>query len=464
MQSELTWLSTNERYQFYEPIGKAQEFIQIIGSGYCRVGIISAANGIGKTALVANVLANIVFDIKNKYFTGPLFKEWKYPKRARYITDPKLVEEIGPFHSEIQKWWPKNQYTAIKAGHNYYSQYKANDWVIDVMTYEQAVKEFEGATIPLIIFDEPPPQDIWNACIGRLRSGGMILVFMTPLTHAAWFFDQIAPRHTDSIVYATMEDACKVHGVNGHLEHANIQAMINEMPPDEIQARAYGKALYLSGVIYKQFDPKIHVLKEPRQAPANATIYQAVDPHSDKPFASIWGYPEPNGDFYIIDEWPNEDFYVMHNCQLTIQDYANIFRDKEQGMNVHKRIIDRHFADVRSAINKRTLREELRDDVGLDYYASYTAEQEIETGILRVRSYLQYDDQRPISSLNKPRLFINPHCRNVIKSFQRWARNPENGKVQETYKDYMDCVRYILMSNPEIELPIPRIEPKRMWG
>ena len=332
------------------------------------------------------------------------------------------------------------------------------------MTYEQAVKDFEGVTLGVGIFDEPPPEEIYHATMSRFRSGGFAMVPMTPLTQAAWFFDRVVPAHPRSIVYASIEDNCKQHGKRGNLEHDQIQKIISEMPPDEVDARAYGKALYLSGVIYKQFNHSVHVLKETRKVPSHAQIYQAVDPHSDKPFACVWGYPERNGDFYIVDEWPNYDFYRAKGCQLTIHDYARIFREKEHGMNIHKRIIDRHFADVSSAVNKRTLREELRDEVGLEFYPSYKAEQEIETGILKVRSYLAYNEDRPISSLNKPKLYINPHCMNTIKSFQRWARDPENGKVKEDYKDFMDAVRYLLMDDPKIDDPVPYFEPVKMWG
>jgi hypothetical protein len=454
----------NEKFRYYKPNRPGEEFLRIIGSGETNLAIFSAANGVGKTTLIANLLANLVWGSQSHYFDQPLFKSWPYPKRARWVTDPKLVEEIGPIQTAIKEYWPKGHYEAIKAGKSYYSQYTANDWILDIMSLDQDPSAYEGSTLGLVVFDEPPTREIFNACVSRLRLGGLILIVMTPLVHAAWVFDELAPRHSEHIVYATMEDACKEHGVNGHLEHKNIEKMIAEMPPDEVEARVYGKAMYLSGVIFKQFDKNVHVLKEPIKAESNATLYQSVDPHSDKPFACIWGFPDRQGNLYIVDEWPNTDFTQMHNCQLTIQDYAKIFKDKEGNVPVSKRIIDRHFADVRSAVNKKTLREELRDDVGLDYYPSYQASEEIETGILSVRSYLQYDTDKPLTNLNKPKLYINPHCFNTIKAFQRWARDARTGKVKDDHKDFMDCVRYLVMDNPEVSEPIPYTPAKKMWG
>lgn len=459
---EMEWRKANERITFFEPNGPQERLIKIIGEQKDIVGIFSAGNGTGKTTLAVNILGNAIWGSQNSFFDYPIFRNWPYPKRARFITDPKLVEEIGPFHSEIQKWWPKGKYEATKAGKNYFSQYKANDWVVDVMTYDQDISQFEGVTQGLILLDEPPPQPIWNASISRLRLGGMILVFMTPLTHAAYFFDSVVPRHPESIVYASMEENCKTHGIRGQLEHKQIEAMVAEMPADEVEARTQGKSMYLKGLIFKDFDRKVHVLKEPVTPPLNSTIYNVVDPAADKPFFAIWAWAHPNGDLYIIDEHPNEDFFKMHNCQWTREDYKRMYEAKEHGYDVI-RVIDRHFADAMTAANKKTLREEMAE-IGMNYERSYTASEEIDTGVMKVREYLKYDQTKPINSINRPKLYINPHCLNTIKGFERWSFDPKTGKYQEAYKDPMDVVRYLVMSNPSPVEPLPPYEPKRRYG
>ncbi len=458
----LEFRKERDRLAFYAPNGPISKVVKYVAEKR-PVVIGSMANGVGKTSSVANILGNLVFGPQSKYFDHETFKNWPYPKRVRYITTPKNVEEIGPFHSEISKWWPKGKWTAIKSGHNYYSQYSANGWVIDVMTYDQDVSQFEGPSLGLIITDEPPPKPLWSTFASRLRMGGIILVVMTPLTEAAWFFDEVVPRHQDSVVYGTMEDACIQHGINGHLDHENIQRMIAEMTPEEREARAEGKAMYLRGLIFKTYDENVHVLKENIRPPYGAPVWQVVDPHSDKPFASIWAFPDARGDLYIFDEWPNQDFYQMHNCHLDINDYKKIFMDKEAGLKIERRIIDRHFADTASASNKRTLRQELQM-IGLHYWPSYKAEEEVETGIIKVRERFAYDTSKPLSSLNQPKIYINPSCMNTRKSLARWARNAETGKVMDSYKDFVDCVRYLVMDNPKISQPLPPQEFKKRWG
>lgn len=468
LERELEWRQKNERFEFFQPNAKAEAFVSLVGNSPDYPLVFSAANGVSKTATVVNVMANLIWPGRNRWFDFERFKNWPFPKRIRYITDPELVKDSGPFRQEVLKWFPRNGWTSEKAGKQYYSQYHANGWFIDVLTTDQEVKQFEGGTFGLIVMDEPTPQPIYNACIGRLRLGGLLLVVMTPLTHAAWFYDQVVPKIPNQIIYADIEDACIQHGVRGHLDHDNIQKMIQNWPLEEVEARAHGKAMYLRGLIFKTFDPKVHVLKEPVKVPHGAQVYQAVDPHSDKPFACIWGMPDSRGDLYIIDEWPNEDFYKMHNCQLTVKDYARIFKDKEQTWDVKKRIIDRHFAETPSVVNRRTLREEFETETGLFFYPSYKGgsdkEGELDTGIIKVREYLAYDSSREYNELNRPKLFIDPRCQNLIKSLSNWARDPNTGKVQDAYKDFPDTLRYLLMEDPKIEMAVPYEEPRKIYG
>ena len=462
LESELEIRKENDRLPFFTPTGAQKKFIDLVGLPNSMVSIFSAANASGKTALIANLLGNIIFGSQNENFDFPIFKKWTYPKRIRFITDPKLTEEVGPFHSEVVKWWPKGRYEAIKAGKQYFSQYEANGFIVDVMSYDQDLRQFEGATLGAVIFDEPPPRSIWHASVARLRLGGLLMIFMTPLTSAAWVYDELVPNHQDHIVYAAMEDSCITHGINGYLEHDRIINMIKEMDIDEVEARAYGKAMYLKGLIFKQFDPKAHIASKPIDVPQGSVVMQVVDPHIDKPFAMIWGFYDTDGTFYQFAEWPDEDFTKMHGCNLGIQDYKRIINMKEQGWNVKKRIMDRHFCETRSLYTNRTLREDFAG-VSLIYEPSYTGKEEVDSGILKIRSFLNYNVQKPIDNLNRPKYIVSPTCKNTIKGFSRWSFDTKTGNPKDEYKDFMDCVRYALMAGKPNSYTPPEPEYKRMY-
>lgn len=464
LERELGWRIRNNRSEFYAPNQPVQDILRLIGTEKNKVYGLSAANGLGKTTALINTIGNICWGPQNKYFKYPIFENWPYEKRLRIVSDPSQLKESAPIPTEIKKWWPRGRYSEFKGGQHYVSEYRTDTgFIVEVLTYEQQRKEHEGNNCGAVFMNEPPPEHLWTPNMSRTRLGGFVSVWMTPLTSAGWFFEDVVPRHERFIVYGDVEQACKQHGVNGHLEHKEIVDMIAEYSEEEREARIGGKAMYLKGLIFKTFFPNVHVLKQDIRPPYGAPVWNVVDPHSDKPFYSIWAFPDARGDLYIFDEWPNQDFYKMHNCQLTIQDYKKIFGDKEAGLNVSKRIIDRHFADTASSVNKKTLRQELQA-IGLSYTPSYKAEQEIDTGIEKVRRYLAYDTTKPLSSINQPKLFINPKCSNTIKSLGKWARDPDTGKVKEEFKDGCDVVRYLCMDAPKIQRDLPEIEYKSRWG
>lgn len=465
LERELKWRAENERLDFYEPNLPIEKLISLVGSKDNLLYILSAANGVGKTVGLVSIAGAIMFGSSNRYFDYPLFKSWPHPKRLRIVSEPSQIEEGGPIPTEIKKWWPRGRYQTFKDSKHYVKRYEAGEFILEVLTYQQEAEQHEGANLGLVLFNEPPPEHLWTPNISRLRAGGIAVVGMTPLTEAGWFFDKVVPRHQDFIVYGDVETACRQHGTRGHLEHEQIQKMIAEYDPEEREARIEGKAMYLKGLIFKTFNPQVHILKDTLLPPSNATIYQVVDPHTDKPFAIIWAFVDARGDVFVYDEWPNQDFYKWRNCQLTIPDYKKIFQDKEQGLIVHKRIIDRHFSEVThlKGMTRKTLRDDFRE-AGVDFMPSYQAKEEMDVGIAKVREYLRYNPDRPIDTLNKPKIFINKHCQNTIKSLSRWSRDPKTGDVQDQFKDFCDVVRYLVMDSPQVDVPAPYSPAVRRWG
>ena len=83
----------NEKYRYYEPSGVAEDFINAFASDDYFILFLSAANGVGKTALATNIIANLAFSGDNPWFRGKLFEDWQYLKRGRIVTESDLVEK-----------------------------------------------------------------------------------------------------------------------------------------------------------------------------------------------------------------------------------------------------------------------------------------------------------------------------------------------------------------------------------
>src|ERR1035437_6281717 len=63
------------------------------------------------------------------------------------------------------------------------------------------------------------------------------------------------------VVEADIESNCIEHGVRGILEHRHIEAMVSEYTEEDKQARVYGKFQHLTGLVFKTFNRRVHVIK-----------------------------------------------------------------------------------------------------------------------------------------------------------------------------------------------------------
>lgn len=468
---ELERRKAMEPLRFFKPNVAQVKFINAILDPGSRIILFPAGNWCGKTMSAIAVLGACIWPHQAEYpiFNNPLFKDWTgqgYPKRARIVSTPKELEMNGSIQVEIAKWWPKGQFTPHRKGKQFDSEFVTNTgWIVDLMSYEQAATEFEGATIPFFIFNEPCPEDIFDACLARMKFGGKVLMPMTPLADSAWIYDRlVANDGIDGIrvVYGETHDNCREHSLNGVLPHAAIEALEKGIPdPDDRAARLHGKFMHMAGQIFKTFKREVHTFKLDTDISnflSGKEMYQIVDPAIGKPLACIWAAVGATGVIEVYDEYPlGIEFNGAKDSNLTVSDYAALFRQKEEGRSIQTRILDRHFGNARRTLGGLTLKQEF-GEVGIDFIDSYTTDDktEIETGILKVKDLLRYDSSKPIDGLNRPRIMIADHCINTIHALERWRRDPKNGKPMEEYKDFADCIRYLAMANPEIE-------PYRPW-
>lgn len=442
---------------FLIPNGKQEEFLKLPEF----VNVLSTGNGVGKTIIAVNIVGNLIWGSQNDWFNNPTFKDFPRPSRGRIVSTHKNIKEsIIP---KLHEWFPKARYITRKEKQEYEAHWLTDTHSeFDIMTYDTDPEQFEGPTLHWVWFDEPPPYRIFGACISRLREGGIIFITMTPVYSGGWIFDRINnPWINQSkwhIVYAEIEDNCLEHGNRGTLKHKDIARMIEEYPPEEREARIKGLPIQLSGKVYQEFDPSVHIIPHSK-APTEGILFHCCDPHDRKPFALGWYLLDPTGDLYIIDEWPNTPFHEMRSCSLNIQDYGKIIEDKEQSLrSIDTRIIDARYGNRKSVHTNTTIRDEFDDfksdkfPDGITYLNSYTDDDaSILAGHNAVKEMLRYDRTKPLSNINKPKLYVCDNCTNHIYQFLHYSyadyRDIEKAlkeQVDNKYKDFMDLVRYVV--------------------
>jgi len=460
IKDELERRVQQNRIKWWTPTGKQEEFVKSVALGNNFINIFSASNAQGKTATIANILGGFIFGTcENPYLDYPIFKNFPFPKRARIISTPKNLEEIGAIQTEIKKWWPVGKYEGHKKGRQFDSEYVAGEWIVDLMSYEQNVSEFESATLGVCIFDEPPPLKILYATIARMRKGGLIMIFMTPIDTGGEVLEDLTEKESIKIgneevgkvnvIYAEIEDACEEHGIRGFLKHKDIVQMLSFYDPDEKDAREKGKPVHLTGRIYSDFEYKDPYVVDDFVIPEDWAKVCIVDPHDGIPYAITWAAIDKTGQVWVYDEFPFEDLEKITSTNLTTPDYARIIREKEGRKNIGLRIIDPYFGNKRYSNTGKTVKEEL-SDLGFDFLDGDTSG--IELGHKRVREYLKYLRAYPIGATNHPKLHIFQSCRNHWRSFLRYKRKiTKTGEVKdkivldETYKHFCDNIRHLIM-------------------
>lgn len=425
-----------ERARYYEPNGVAEDYINAFGSGDYFILFLSAANGVGKTAVAANMLANLMWKLDNYWFRDGLFEKWPYLKRGRIITESALVDKnMVP---ELKFWFPAGRYETEKGGKHFESKWKTDTgWSFDIMTYDQDVDQFEGSTLGWAWFDEPPPEAILKATIARMRKGGIIIITATPISGSAHLYDMFASGELEVEVVlregeepvkvkrkvfhltADVESACTTHGIRGHLEHEHILQMVAEYPEDERQARVYGKFQHLIGLVFKRFSRQIHVIKPFSVNPRDYTVYHFLDPHPRNNDAGIWLAVDKHGTKFIVDElWIKPD---------DVKQLAYLIKRKNSQYNVVHMGGDPSMF-IEDQHTQRSLAKMLVDE-GLSYIPATkmraASDKRIETALnyTEVNGYM----------LKAPELYIFETCQRTVFELEHYRWEDWTGKTAEKH-------------------------------
>lgn len=422
----------HQKYQYYTPNGKCAEFVEQVGNGKNFIVFFSAANGVGKTAAGANVVAHLVWgrDSKNEYFQHPLFHDFPYPKAGRIVTDPANIVNIV---RSLKEWFPNDGWNSKKGTKSYESLWKAGEMEFEIMSYEQDAKEFEGPTLGWVWFDEPPPEAIFKACVARLRKGGFIFITATPLTGSAWMYDRFMTGDYDAeglkegeklkravaYIEADVEAACIQHGTRGHLEHSHIEKIVAEYDESERQARIYGKFQHLVGTVFKKFNRMIHVIKP---FPINLREYcviEALDPHPRAPDAVMWVAVDRKGTKFVIDE-------VFEKCAYGTAELAERIKAKATNYRIVRRMADKS-AFVEDQHTGSSLARTL-SELGLTYAEGTKFRSAADRRIEDALAYVKGVDGTYIKA---PELYVFDTCKRTIYEIEHYRWGEYTGKAAE---------------------------------
>jgi len=322
---------------------------------------------------------------------------------------------------------------------------------IDILTSEMKNDAYESADWDIAWLDEPQQQTKYQAIRrGLVDHNGFCIFTFTPLTEP-WMKDELVDKadgkFIDCFTVDIRDNKADISG-NQILTEESIQAFIKSLPTDVQETRISGKFFHLKGVVYKDFcDDHIRIdLKYQYPDP----VICILDPHDRQPHHIIWAYIERDDDIIV-------DYEVQVRCELPDLAKKILLIEQKRGYKMRKRIIDPNFGRKPAspgqsisvaqelAINRCGFYDRINDDIDL--------------GHMIVRDYLRFDRTKPVSAVNKPKLFFNrDNVPITIRSmrnlqYEDWKgstkddRNPKEAQKQK--EDHgADCVRYLCVSKP----------------
>ena len=449
--------------QDYVPSAPQQKFHK---SG-AHLRLMTGANVTGKsTALVTEAIATA---LGYRPWTGERLKP--PPTRSMLVVASfthSSGEDVTPL---IDKYLPPSQLLGVDrlANGKRHKWTLKNGSIIKLMSFEQAIIEFEGTGWDLIGFNEPPPYAIYTACVrGAAKRNGRLAFAMTPVgVNAGWVFTRIIqgqdklPGEVD-VITADMDKG------ESFLTEDALRKFKSQIDPDEYAARVHGEFKQLQGRVYKQFDEDRHVIKGDALARVRALIADptvpkglVTDPHDRKPFAMAWFLVTPAGERVFFHEWPEYNFDDARGCEIDVSGYADLIRKTEADLGISPvawRLIDPNFGVQRRVVSLESIRDRF-DREGLCFDSDI--DDRIEAGHLAVKALL-----------NENLLLIAENCANMRRAIclYCWADGRDSAgnivkeKPEESGKDFCDLIRYMAMSVGGYYDPTPRtwVDPGKL--
>lgn len=296
---------------------------------------------------------------------------------------------------------------------------------------DQGREKFQGTSLDFVWFDEEPPFDIYKECRMRvLDKNGEVFGTMTPLKGLTWVYDQIYLncQNDPEVEVIEMEWAD-----NPYLDKKEIEAMSKVLSQEELDSRRFGKFVGLGGLVYKEFDPSLHVI-EPFDVPKEWYDKISIDPGLHNPLSAHWYAVDYDGNVYVIAEHYASNQTIETHAERIKQICSQLDWPMQNGY---------YTALIDPAANQRTLSSvrnvsELFYDYGI--LVNTNVNKDVFSGISRVKSYLK-------NANGQTKLFIFSSCQNMIREIKGyfWGNNDSPIKRDD---HAMDELRYYIMSRP----------------
>ncbi len=285
----------------------------------------------------------------------------------------------------------------------------------------------------------------------RLRGKHVRKIFMTtnPAGHDWLYRNFVKQDHIKPIARSRFKLILAPSTENVHLPEGYVQSMLDTYSDDRIKREIYASFDAFQGQIFSEFNRDVHVI-QPFKIPDEWVKFVGLDVGYRNPTAATWCAVDYDGNIYAYREFCEREWIIEEICkgnkkvgkpgliQLTGKEkIQGIWIDPSSRANRGK---DSDFQTYLDHLPK--------------HWPLIPANNEVETGIDRIKQYLKINERT-----KKPRLFIFNTLPTLIDEIAQY-RYEELTPSQEMVKNLkespvkkddhnIDSLRYAIMSRPD---------------
>jgi hypothetical protein len=199
-----------------------------------------------------------------------------------------------------------------------------NGSTIHFVSADQKQRRLAGASVDLVIIDEPIPKTVFQELQARtIDRRGRMLIVLTPVDDKPdnwiWIRDDLyipyetGERKDITVIHMPVADA-DGNPLVPHFTREDIEAMEQRWPDPQIRAvRMYGHFVTKAGLVFERFDEKVHVIGR-FDYPDTWHRWLVIDPQYHR-FACLFFVADPTGTYYITDEYFSQDEPLAHRAE-----------------------------------------------------------------------------------------------------------------------------------------------------
>jgi len=184
----------------------------------------------------------------------------------------------------------------------------------------------------------------------------------------------------------------------------------------------------------------------------------SIDLGGSKNWFMLWVAIDARGTWFFYREWPDISYGdwalpgdkegpAQKGLGLDIKGYVELIKQHEDGERIFERFIDPRMGAAERQSKDRGATTTISDleECGLTTIPAPAASSEadrgeIEDGVQLLNNLLAYDTEKPLDSLNSPKMYVSDRCQNFIYALSEYTA--KLGAKEHT-KDAIDCARYL---------------------